>query len=297
MKKLLLVSVVGLSALLGGCGGGEDCEESPILPPVEDVAKFPRGQAPEYIIRDTTQTKAGTKDSLLGQALSISPTSDGDQPASASLVLQEFTADYTNGYLTKPTMNVHEFTYVYFTANNKVRLTGSDLTLLKDELLTLSKVGYLEPILPGTPGTYTFNVSVQVEGQLEDLVGDIITIQGIEYKVGKVADGVVLGDYVSGIRDGENLNVYKLSFSTPAWGYSHEVEVFGKIDEDTFTYINNQGNEMRVTMRPCTGYEKDDRLCDTTKFELFQKVKLSGNYYTFDSNTMEASDVAVYLIK
>ena len=112
MKKLLLVGVVGLSALLGGCGGsGEDCNEE-VLPPVTE-AQFPNGQAPDYIVRSANEVGFARIENkgMTSQVLSIEM--DPENHRVTKVVVQEFIADYSEGYHTKPTNNVYELSLIH----------------------------------------------------------------------------------------------------------------------------------------------------------------------------------------
>lgn len=299
MKKLLLVGVVGLSALLAGCGGGGDCEEE-TLPPVTE-ASFPNGQAPDYIVRskdDMGFARIGNEGST-SQVLSIEM--DPDNHRVTKVVVQEFIADYSEGYHTKPTNNVYEYGFSHFRAavgEGRPLLSSYDLYKVRQSLLTVKLSSTYEDLEGNIQPT--FEIHFPVVGILDAVTETSFVVNGIEYPKGIADDNlggvdIVIGGYVSGMLDGEKLNITKLSFAGPAGGYSHSVEVDTVIDETSFSYLNYEGNSVTVYVDTTPTFGHTDRLEDTKKLVSGSWVVVSGA--SIDNNNMEAKDARVYLVE
>lgn len=186
MKKFAIV--LGLSAMMIGCGGGGDCEEGTMppdtTPPIE--AQFPRGQEPEYIVRNADEigfAKLQNKEGMTGQVLGIE--FEPENINRYTIAVQEFTADYSQGYLTKPTNNV--FTYTNSTLHavwggTKVQLSSEDLVKLKDSLLTVKQRGGFEDAF----GNFypAFDIYFPVMGPLQEVTEDTVKINGMTYPKG-----------------------------------------------------------------------------------------------------------------
>lgn len=292
MKKLLLVGVVGLSALLAGCGGGEDCNEASPLPPVEDVAQFPRGQAPEYIVRTADEIEVSrmqTKDDLTGQVVSMELVENSYYHR---IVVQEFETSYEGGYQTKPTNNIHEFTSSSLRArigDGAQNLTYSDLVKMKDDLLTVKKRGGSTSLGGFHPH---FEISIPVMGPVESLNGDTVIINGLEYKVGKIDESVKEGKYVAGVYEGTNLNIYNTSFVGPAWGIALTVEVKEVLTDSSFYYEDALGYMVIVNLREEGYMERSDRLFTTDSLKVGQKVLVKASKIEGEIN-----DASVYSVE
>lgn len=291
MKKLLLVGVVGMAALLGGCGGSSDCDEE-VLPPVTE-AQFPRGQAPEYIIRSAEEVGARGAVGINGQVLGIEFESDNEN--NWKLIVQQFDADYSNGYLTKPTTNVFEYTNSKINASagpSPVYLTTYDMHKVAGELLTVKQRGGFEDAF----GNFypEFTVYFPVVGKLEEDNGASYKINGVWYPKGTADSDVYVGRYVAGMYDGEKLNAYSMSFAGPAGGYTHTVTVDAIVDDLTFTYVDGDGNQMHVAIRPPISVERSDRILSTDALKAGMKVVVSAA--TLDYNEMVTSNANVYFV-
>lgn len=291
MKKLLLVGVVGLSALLGGCGGG-DCEEE-VLPPVTE-SQFPRGQAPEYVVRKADEvelSRAFGNQLITGQVLSL----EMAESRPSIITVQEFDASYEGGYMTKPTNNVRTFNG-YFRAQaggQEMSMTHEDLLKLRSDLMTVA----LRETEFNDEGVMTFAqvyLSVSVSGKIDTITSDTIRINGMDYPLGFFNPSeVVEGDYATGFLEGSKLNFYKLTFSNPAGGYSHEVVVDDVMGTDSFTYLNAEGNSVVVELKPLP--YPGDEIQDASVLSKGSVVVVQG--FTIDNNDMVARDANVYLIK
>lgn len=301
MKKLLLVGVVGLSALLTGCGGGDgpDCDDN-LLPPVTE-AQFPNGQAPDYIVR-------GAKDigfsriegqGVTGQVLSIE--TDPKDHRVVKVVVQEFIADYSEGYLTKPTNNIREYGYSQFVAvmgDQTDFLNSNDIYKVRQSLLTVKMNGYSEDAFGNKQPI--FDVHFPVTGILDAVTETSFIVNGIEYPKGIADDNeggvdIVVGGYISGMMDGDKLNITKLSFVGPAGGYSHSVEVDTVIDEASFSYLNHEGNSVTVHLNTTPTFGKSDRLESTEKLVPGSWVVVGAA--RIDDNNMESLSSRVYLVE
>lgn len=303
MKKLLLVGVVGLFALLAGCGGGNgpECDED-TLPPVTE-AQFPKGQAPEYVIRQANEigfSRVGEVD-YSAQVLSIDM---GEEDYNGNyrvtkVVVQEFTTDYSEGYLTKPTNNVHEYGYATFRAvlgGQTSVLTNYDIKKVGKSLLTVKRRGgnndidgNFQPIL---------DIYFPVMGVLEEVNDDTFRINGQLYPRGIADDNeggvdIYVGGHVAGMFDGKKLNIFSTSFAGSAWGYAHPIKVNSVIDEMSFTYLDADGNEVVATIREGNSLEKTDRLRTTEKLVSGKEYQVTGS--RVDHDNMEAFDVDVFI--
>ncbi|MGL4753416.1 MAG: hypothetical protein ACRCXB_13605 [Aeromonadaceae bacterium] len=292
MKKLLLVGVVGLSALLGGCGGGGDCEEE-VLPPVTE-ASFPRGQAPEYIIRMEDEigfSKVNTKENFSGQVLFME---SNENPNYVALTVQEFTADYSQGYVTKPTNNIREFEIAYLTArfgNYSEYIKGEDIDKIQDQLLTVKLRGGQKlingNILPN------LDITFPILGELQEESSTFYKINGMYYPKGSADDGVYVGRHVVGLYEGDKLNIFSMAFAGPAWGYVHTVTVDAVVDGTHFTYIDGDGFEISVDLKAPVHMEKTDRLLNTEGLVSGMKVTVMAG--RVDYNKLETINASVYL--
>lgn len=300
MKKLLLVGVVGLSALLAGCGGsGSDCEEE-VLPPVTE-AQFPNGQSPDYIVRgkDDIGFSRVVRDGLTAQVLSIE--TDPKDKRVVKVVVQEFIADYSEGYMTKPTNNVHEYGHSQFVAvlgDQRTILGSDDLDKVSKSLMTVKMNGYSEDVFGNKQPT--FDIHFPVTGILNEVTDTSFIVNGMEYPRGVADDNegsmdIVIGGHVSGMMDGEKLNITKLSFAAPAWGYSHSVEVDTVIDETSFSYLNHEGNSVTVHLNTIPTFGSSDRMESTEKLVAGSWVVVSGS--RIDDNTMETHNARVYFVE
>lgn len=297
MKKLLLVGVVGLSALLAGCGGGgEDCDESQPLPPVVE-AQFPRGQAPEYIVREENEigfSRIENEEGINGQVLNIDFVEDSEWDY--IIAVQQFEADYSQGYLTKPTTNVVEYVRPQVRAvlgKSKELMTTYDLLKLGDALVTVKQRGGFSDVSGNFyPG---LDVYFPVMGELQEVTGDTVKINGIVYPKGTADDDVYVSRHVAGMYDGEKLNVYSMSFAGPAWGYVHTITVYNVVDEQSFSYIDSENNVMVVHLREKAYMEHTDRLLHTEGLEPGTKLMVSGA--RLDYNNLEALNADAYRVE
>lgn len=301
MKKLLLVGVVGLSALLAGCGGSsDDCDEGELLPPVVE-AQFPNGQSPDYIIRgkDDIGFARVVRDGLTAQVLSIE-TDPKDQRV-VKVVVQEFIADYSEGYMTKPTNNIHEYGHSQFLAvmgDQRSILDSKDIDKVAKSLMTVKMNGYTEDVF-GTQQPI-FDIHFPVTGILNEVTDTSFIVNGIEYPRGIADDNegnmdIVVGGHISGMMDGDKLNITKLSFASPAWGYSHSVEVDRVIDETSFSYLDYQGNSVTVHLNTVPTFGSSDRMESTEKLESGSWVVVSAG--SINDNTMETHNARVYFVE
>lgn len=297
MKKFAIV--LGLSALMIGCGGGGDCEEGTVppdtTPPIE--AQFPRGQEPEYIVRNAGEigfAKFKNKEGRTGQVLGIE--FDPEDINRYTITVQEFTADYSQGYLTKPTSNVYTYDNPllrgvlgglegYFSHEDRVKLKDALLTMKHRDNFEDS-LGNLQPI---------FDVYFPVMGPLQEVTGDTVKINGMTYPKGIADEEVYVGGHVAGLYDGEKLNVYSLSFAADAWGYAHSVTVLGVVDETSFSYLDSDGNVVVAVLREQAYLEKSDRFFTTENMKAGMTLVVSG--WRVDYNTMEALDVNAYNVE
>lgn len=300
MKKLLLVGVVGLSALLAGCGGGDDCEEGTVTPPVTE-AQFPNSQSPDYIVRGANEVGFArlTDVGITSQVLSIE--TDPKHHNVVKVVVKEFIADYSEGYLTKPTNNVFEYGYSEFRAvvgDQKIPLNSNDIYKVRKSLLTVKMTDSTEDVF----GNFqpVFDIHFPVVGILDDVTETTFIVNGIEYPKGIADDNeggvdIVIGGYVSGMMDGEKLNISKLSFVGPAGGYSHSVEVDQVVDETSFSYLNHEGNSITVHLDTTPTFGKSDRLESTEKLVAGSWVVVSAA--TINNNDMETTGARVYFVE
>lgn len=298
MKKLLLVGVVGLTALLVGCGGSsEDCDEGTVpLPPVPEVS-FPNNQAPEYIVREGDEigfARIENEEGINGQVVSLEFEEGSEY--NYTIAVQQFDADYSEGYLTKPTANVFEYNnspLVAVMGKSKERLTNYDLIKLQDVLMTVKQRGGFEDAF----GTFypSFDVYFPVMGELQDVTGDTVKINGIVYPKGTADDDVYIGRHVAGMYDGEKLNIFSLSFAGPAWGYTHIVTVYNVVGENSFSYVDSENNVMVVHLREKAYMEHSDRLLHTDGVVPGMKLMVSGA--RLDYNNLEALKADVYRIE
>lgn len=282
MKKLLLVGVVGLAALLGGCGGSGDCDES-ITPPVTD-AQFPNGQAPEYVIRQHADI-TGRSETTYGQILSMEVL-EGNK---ANVVIQKFEADYSNGYATKPTSTVIEGKAEMrvkiggFQAN----LTSYDLNKLKGSLMTVSFRGN------NTDGEMIVYVTLPVLGELQELNGNSVRVDGIDYSLGTVDDDAghndaYIGRWVAGMFDGDKLNIISLSVAERVWGNLLPVKVNAIYGQSDLSYLDSDGNEVTVYLNTRPTMEKTDRVEDAA-VELSEGDSILIQANSFDGVTVNGN--------
>lgn len=256
MKKLLLVGVVGLSALLGGCGGSSDCDEE-VLPPVTE-AQFPNGQEPEYVIRQHADI-TGRNVTTYGQLLSMEVL-EGDR---ANVVIQKFEADYSNGYATKPTDTVVEGKAELRVkiGGYQANLTSYDLNKLKSSLMTVSFRGN------NAADEMIVYVTLPVLGELQELNGNSVRVDGIDYPLGTVdmEDGLhdaYIGRHVAGMFDGDKLNIISLSVATPTWGNLIPVKVGAVYGQSDLSYLDSDGNEVTVFLNTRPTMDASDRVVD-----------------------------------
>lgn len=301
MKKLLLVGVVGLSALLAGCGGGGDCdEEGTVTPPVTE-AQFPRGQTPDYIVRSSNEigfSRVGNPD-YSAQVLSIEM---GEEDYSGEfritkVLVQEFIADYSEGYLTKPTNNVHEYGYATFRAtmgSSSTAMTNYDIKKIGKSVVTVQRRGgdsdFEGNFLP------IFDVAFSALGVLNEITDDHFIVNGIQYPRGIADDNeggvdIVVGGYVAGIMDGDKLNIAKLSFAGPAWGITLNPVVSVVIDESSFSYVDVYGNDVVVTLREPLSVEKTDRILSTSNLVVGETVVITATSLDYNNQEILSADV------
>lgn len=284
MKKLLLVGVVGMSALLAGCGGG-DCDEGTVLPPVTEVA-FPNGQAPEYIIRSGSDINSRAP-AIYGQVLSMEILENGR----ADVVIQKFEADYSNGYATKPTNTVIEglANFRMKVGGYQASLTSYDLHKLSKSLLTVAVRG------ENNEGEMMVEVTLPVLGELQSNDGNTVRINNIDYPLGTVDDDMggndaYIGRHVVGMFDGGKLNLITLSSVNSTWGVVIPATVnavYGQID---MSYLDSDGNEVTVYLNTIPTMIPTDRVEDAA-MELRDGDTVLIQAPRYDGVTVEMANV------
>lgn len=267
MKKFAIV--LGLSALLIGCGGGGDCEEGTVTPP---VAAFPNDQAPEYVIRTSSEIESRSA-GIFGQVVSMEVLENG----LANVSIQRFDTDYNNGYMTKPTSNVIAGEAVFFAKIGafNAQLTSYDLNKLSKSLLTVAVRGELN-------GAMRLELALPVLGELQELNGNSVRINNIDYKLGAIdedngGNDAYIGRWVAGVFDGDRLNVVALSVAEPVWGIVTVVEVAGVYGQADFSYINSDGDEITVYLNDRPTMFATDRVMDAGELEVGKKVLIQAN--------------------
>lgn len=265
MKKLLLVGIVGLSAMLGGCGGSGDCDET--LPPVTE-ATFPNNQTPEYVIRTASEIEArGT--SFYGQVTSMEVLEDGR----ANVIIQRFDADYSDGYQTKPTNTVTEGVAVFYAKVGALaeRLRVDDLKKLSGSLPTVAVRGEID-------GSLRLELSLPVMGDFQRFDGVTARINDFDYQVGSVDGDLYVGSWATGLTDGDKLNLIQLSVTASAWGVLIPVDVHDIVSSKGFTYKNVDGDEITVYLNEGLTVYPTDRVKDTSELRVGEKVLIQANY-------------------
>lgn len=294
MKKLLLVGVVGLSALLYGCGGSSDCEE--VIPPApEPEITFPNNQAPDYVIREADEigfARVLGEGFYTGQVLGI----DVKESGFPRVVVQEFIADYGNGYLTKPTSNVQEVSANFFTkaGNIEVMLSKEDITSLQDQLLTVVDRGGKKNEVTGEY-VAKFYISTPVLGHFTDYDGEYALINHVKYPVKHVDPKLLNGSsYVAGYWEGDKLNLFATSYSGRAYGFSHEVKVHRILGQTDFTYLDSDNNEVTVILKQLGQTVAPSDCVKVVDEELKEGEKVVITGFEVNYSTMEVKDATVF---
>lgn len=284
MKKFAII--VGLTAMLTGCGGGGgDCEEGTVTPPVTEVS-FPNGQMPEYVIRTSSEIESRNS-GVFGQVVGMEVLEDG----LANVTIQRFDADYSNGYQTKPTSNVIAGQAVFYAkiGGYEAKLTSYDLNKLSKSLPTVAVRGDVD-------GAMRLELALPVMGELQELNSNSVRINNMDYKLGTVDDGdggndVYVGRWVAGMFDGDKLNVISLSVTEPVWGFLMVVEVDSIIGDTDFTYITSDGATNTVFLNERPSMMATDRVMNTDKLEVGKKVLIQAfklDYVTQNANVYKA---------
>lgn len=292
MKKLLLVGVVGMSALLAGCGGG-DCEEGTVLPPVTEVA-FPKGQAPEYVIRFDSPNERMVSLNYSGQVLSLN--TDKWEPV---FTVQKFDATYEGGYMTKPTTDVvdvaiEEGGIVAMSYEPKHHMSRDDLEVLKDELLTV-RVYDTAVDMEGNNLSRRVVIYPTVVGPVDEVLAGSIIINGQMFDSDNEA-GFEEGSYAVGITADGGLKNIQLSGAGPAWGIQSTVIVKRVVGVNQFVYDTHFGEVMATLKDQDFGEDfphQNDSEQTTANLKIGSAVLLVGN--AIDFNTMTTDNVMAYL--